>query len=182
MVKYVNHFQNEVKLCTRPLVQSVLKPNVLLQFYFTWKYWPSIKVEVISCSIIYTSPLWHLQQKVLLFWLAVVKKSWTHSWVAIVYSTLSNGKDILNVTNGLGNPFITWHMQTPQSMTFISLILQHHNELTWTTLNSNLYWKPEKITLLFRHGTMKKSMLMNGRSTSTLSLISPLEPLLQYRK
>ena len=57
--------------------------EVLLQFYFTWKYyfrfhwkyWPSIKVEVISCSIIYTSPLWHLQQKVLLnllAWLVVV--------------------------------------------------------------------------------------------------------------
>jgi hypothetical protein len=30
------------------------------------------KVEVISCSIIYTSPLWHLQKQLLLYWLAVV--------------------------------------------------------------------------------------------------------------
>ena len=46
--------------------------EVLLHFYFTWKYLSSIKVEVISCNIIYTSPLWCLQQKVFLFRLAVV--------------------------------------------------------------------------------------------------------------
>ena len=57
MVKCAIHFQNEVKLCMGSLVQSLLKPGAFLNFYFTWKYWPSIKVEVISCSIIYTSPL-----------------------------------------------------------------------------------------------------------------------------
>ena len=59
MVKYAIHFQNEVKLHIRSLVQSLLKPGVFLKFCFKfhWKYWPSIKVEVISYSIIYTSPL-----------------------------------------------------------------------------------------------------------------------------
>ena len=36
MVKYAIHFQNEVKLCMRSLVQSLLKPGVFLKFYFSF--------------------------------------------------------------------------------------------------------------------------------------------------
>ena len=39
MVKYTIHFQNEVKQCTRSLVQSLVKADVFLNFYFTWKYY-----------------------------------------------------------------------------------------------------------------------------------------------
>ena len=35
-IKYVIQFQNEVKQCMRSLVQSLVKANVFLNFYFTF--------------------------------------------------------------------------------------------------------------------------------------------------
>jgi len=45
MVKYAIHFQNEVKLHMRSLVQSLLKPGVFLKFYFTGSIGPVLKLK-----------------------------------------------------------------------------------------------------------------------------------------
>jgi len=76
------HFQlNEVKQCTRSLVQSWLNQMYFWSFTslgsITSSFTRSIKVEVII-SIIYTSPLWRLQQKILLNLLA-----WLPCWTGI---------------------------------------------------------------------------------------------------